>query len=67
MEDKKYRYKMDGLHIQNGICCHHVEGLVHFRDKPDQRSSQETSTFHINKAGEAGCPFHQMLMLEAAE
>jgi hypothetical protein len=40
---------------------------VHFHDIPDQGISQETWTFHTNKAGEACCPFHQMLLLEAAD
>jgi hypothetical protein len=40
---------------------------VHFHDIPDQGISQETWTFHTDKAGEACCPFHQMLLLEAAD
>ena len=55
------------LHIQIGICSHHGEGHVHFHDIPDQGISQETWTFHTDKAGEACCPFHQMLLLEAAD
>lgn len=55
------------LRVQTGICSHHGEGHAHFHDIPDQRTSQETWNFHTNKAGEACCPFHQMLSLEAED